>query len=69
MLFCGMFEHGVWRRRIYHEHAEMYVLPDILTVMKSGSIRMLMYVMSMLDSSFRKSLSEFENLHGWEAAY
>ena len=38
-IFGDVFEHGVWRRIMNHEHAELYGKSSILTVVKVGRIR------------------------------
>jgi len=49
-IFGGVCEHGVWRRRMNHELAELFGGADILTVIKAGRIRWLGHVMRMPDS-------------------
>ena len=34
-IFGGVFEHGVWKRRMNHELVELYGEPIILTVAKA----------------------------------
>ena len=48
-IFCDVFEHGAWRRRMNHVLAELYGGPSILTMAKSGRIRWLGHVVRMPD--------------------